>query len=113
MHPGPRDVRWRQFIQLRAIRRDSASVAFLNREGRVISSGPFRDGVMSVRVRGGTYDFARLPDTAYTDFYPRGRPRATYTYAQAAMEFHLEGLRAHGEVLPESNSYATIVGVAA
>lgn len=32
---------------------------------------------------------------------------------RAAMEFHVEGLRAQGEILPESNSYATVVEVAA
>jgi len=32
---------------------------------------------------------------------------------QAAIEFHLEGMRAHGELPPESHSYATIVEVAA
>lgn len=32
---------------------------------------------------------------------------------QAAIEFHLEGMRAHGEPLPESHSYATVVEVAA
>jgi predicted RNase H-like HicB family nuclease len=30
-----------------------------------------------------------------------------------AIEFHLEGLRADGETLPESHSYATVVEVAA
>ena len=32
---------------------------------------------------------------------------------QAALEFHLEGLRAQGELPPESNSYHTVVEVAA
>jgi CubicO group peptidase (beta-lactamase class C family) len=31
--------------------------------------------------RGGSYDFKRVEDTTYTDFYPRGRPSATYQYA--------------------------------
>jgi CubicO group peptidase (beta-lactamase class C family) len=35
---------------------------------------------MSVPLRGGTYEFRRLSDTAYTDFYPRGRPTARYAY---------------------------------
>jgi predicted RNase H-like HicB family nuclease len=30
-----------------------------------------------------------------------------------AIEFHLEGLRAEGESVPESHSYATVVEVAA
>jgi predicted RNase H-like HicB family nuclease len=32
---------------------------------------------------------------------------------QEAIEFHLEGMRAHGELLPTSRSYATVVEVAA
>jgi predicted RNase H-like HicB family nuclease len=32
---------------------------------------------------------------------------------RAAVEFHLEGLRAQGELPPESHSYATVVEVAA
>ena len=68
------------WIPVKSIRRDGETVAFLDRNGRTISSGPFRDGVMSVPLRGGTYDFRRLPDSAYTDYYPRGRPSVKYTY---------------------------------
>jgi predicted RNase H-like HicB family nuclease len=32
---------------------------------------------------------------------------------QAAIKFHLEGMRAHGELPPTSHSYATVVEVAA
>ena len=32
---------------------------------------------------------------------------------QEAIEFHLEGMRAHGELPPESHSYAMVVEVAA
>ena len=32
---------------------------------------------------------------------------------QAALEFHLEGLRTQGELPPESHCYATVVEVAA
>lgn len=68
------------WIPVRSIRRDGETVAFLDRNGRTIASGPFRNGVMSVPLRGGTYDFRRLPDSAYTDYYPRGRPTVKYTY---------------------------------
>ncbi|HSA56098.1 MAG TPA: serine hydrolase, partial [Gemmatimonadaceae bacterium] len=68
------------WFPVRSIRLDSGTVAFLDRNGRTITSGSFRDGVMSVPLRGGTYDFRRLADTAYTDFHPRGRPTAKYTY---------------------------------
>ena len=68
------------WFPVRSIRLDSGTVAFLDRNGRTISSGPFRNGVMSVPLRGGTYDFRRLSDTAHTDYYPRGRPTVNYTY---------------------------------
>ncbi len=70
-----------QWFPVRSIRRQAETVALLDRTGKVISEGPFRDGVMSLPLRGGTYDFRRLPDSAYTDYYPRGRPSVTYTYA--------------------------------
>jgi CubicO group peptidase (beta-lactamase class C family) len=75
-----------QWIPVAALRRDGDAVAFIDRTGKTISQGPFRDGVMSVPLRGGTYAFRRLPDTAYTDFYPRGRPRVKYTYAPPRKE---------------------------
>lgn len=68
------------WVPVRSIRVDNETVALLDRTGRTISSGTFRNGVMSVPLRGGTYEFRRLADTAYTDFYPRGRPAAKYTY---------------------------------
>jgi CubicO group peptidase (beta-lactamase class C family) len=70
-----------QWIPVAAVRRDGESVALLDRAGKPIATGPFRDGVMSIPLRGGTYDFERLADTAYTDFYPRGRRAAKYAYA--------------------------------
>jgi CubicO group peptidase (beta-lactamase class C family) len=74
------------WIPVRSIRREGDTVAFLDRTGKTISSGSFRNGVMSVPLRGGTYDFRRLPDTAYTDFYPRGRPTVKYAYVPPRLE---------------------------
>jgi CubicO group peptidase (beta-lactamase class C family) len=75
-----------QGIPVRSIRRDKDAVALLDRSGKVIASGPFTDGVMSLLLRGRTYDFERLADTTYTDYYPRGRPTAAYTYAPPRKE---------------------------
>jgi CubicO group peptidase (beta-lactamase class C family) len=75
-----------QWIPVASIRADSNSVAFLDRNGRVLSSGPFRNGTMSVPLRGGTYDFRRLPDSAYTDYFPRGRPSVKYVYTPPRQE---------------------------
>ncbi|HWK89620.1 MAG TPA: serine hydrolase, partial [Longimicrobium sp.] len=46
------------------------------------SQGPLRDGVMTLYfpIRGGSYDFRRVPDDAFSFYYPRGRPTAPYTY---------------------------------
>jgi hypothetical protein len=58
----------------------------LDRAGKTIASGGFRDGVMSIPLRGGTYDFRRLPDSVYTDYYPRGRPTVKYSYTPPRQE---------------------------
>ena len=74
------------WIPVRSIRSNDETVAFLDANGRTIASGPFRNGVMSVPLRGGTYDFRRLADSAYTDFHPRGRPAVKYSYAPPRRE---------------------------
>jgi CubicO group peptidase (beta-lactamase class C family) len=74
------------WFPVRALRRDGATVALLDRNGKVVASGPLQDGVISLPLRGGTYEFRRLADSAYTDFHPRGRPTATYTYAPPRRE---------------------------
>jgi len=70
-----------QWIPVRSIRRDGEAIALLDRNGKVLATGRFNDDVMSIPLRGNTYDFERLADTAYTDFYPRGRPTVKYTYS--------------------------------
>jgi CubicO group peptidase (beta-lactamase class C family) len=74
------------WIPVRSIRREGETAALLDRDGKVIAFGPFRGGVMSIPLRGTTYDFERLADTAYTDFYPRGRPTVKYSYAPPRKE---------------------------
>ena len=74
------------WFPVRSIRRDSAGVALLDRNGKVVSAGPLRDGVMSIPLRGGTYDFQRLADTATTYFHPRGRPKVPYAYVPPRQE---------------------------
>lgn len=51
-------------------------------KGRVLAEGVLRDGVLSVPLRGGTYDFRRVDANASSDFYPRSRPGvgAAYRY---------------------------------
>ncbi len=52
-------------------------------EPRVLMAGTLRDGVLTLGLaqRGGTYDFRRLAPDQVSDFHPRGRPDAGYTYA--------------------------------
>src|SRR3989442_200236 len=46
--------------------------------------GHYENGVITLPLRGGTYDFTRIgsiSDTASSPFYPRGNPPARYRYA--------------------------------
>ena len=50
--------------------------------GSVLAEGVLRDDVLSIPLRGGTYDFRRVAPNEASDFYPRGRPGvgAAYRY---------------------------------
>jgi CubicO group peptidase (beta-lactamase class C family) len=69
-----------RLLPVRALRREGDAIALLDRTGKVLTSGPIRDGVISIPIFGTTFEFVRLADTAYADFYPRGRPSAKYSY---------------------------------
>ncbi|HEX2204223.1 MAG TPA: serine hydrolase, partial [Longimicrobium sp.] len=71
------------FIPLAGVEADGSEVRLLDARDSVISRGALRDGVMTVFIpnRGGSYDFTRVRDDAFTFFYPRGRPTARYDYA--------------------------------
>ncbi|HET8633139.1 MAG TPA: serine hydrolase domain-containing protein [Gemmatimonadales bacterium] len=43
--------------------------------------GHYEDGVISLPLRGGTYDFTRVQAEASSPFYPRGSPAPRYRYA--------------------------------
>ena len=51
-------------------------------ERELLSEGVFVDDVLSLPLRGGTYDFERVAADAASDFYPRSRPGigASYRY---------------------------------
>ena len=70
------------FIRLARIEADSAGVRLLDARDSVLTRGVLRDGVMTLYIpnRGGSYDFRRVPDAAFTFFHPRGRPNAGYVY---------------------------------
>lgn len=49
---------------------------------KVLGSGVLNDDGFSLFLsgRGGTFDFRKVGDSAYSDFYPRGRPSGSYSY---------------------------------
>jgi CubicO group peptidase (beta-lactamase class C family) len=74
-----------RFIRVDTIERDGQTVRLRakrtqDKEGEVLSQGTFIDGVLSLPLRGGTYDFARVPTEAASDFYARSRPAAGASY---------------------------------
>jgi CubicO group peptidase (beta-lactamase class C family) len=75
------------FMRIATLERNGRSVRLLSapRNGKpaeVLSEGVFADDVLSLPLRGGTYDFRRVPADAASDFYPRSRPGvgAAYRY---------------------------------
>jgi CubicO group peptidase (beta-lactamase class C family) len=50
---------------------------------RVLGSGALNEDGFSLFLsgRGGTFDFRKLADGEYSDFYPRGRPTGSYSYS--------------------------------
>jgi len=61
---------------------DSSTVRLMDARGQLITTGMLHEGVITVSFagRGGTYDFRRVPEDAFTFYYPRGRPSADYAY---------------------------------
>ena len=53
-------------------------------KGQVLAEGVMRDGVLSIPLRGGTYDFQHVDAQAASDFYPRSRPGIGSAYAYRA-----------------------------
>lgn len=46
-----------------------------------LSRGRYENGTLSLPMRGVTFDFTRVADTANSPFYPRGNPPARYHYS--------------------------------
>ena len=45
-----------------------------------LARGHYEDGTFSLQMRGATFDFTRVTDTANSFFYPRGNPPVRYHY---------------------------------
>ena len=75
------------FMRVSTLERSGKTVRLLGepRNGKpaeVLSEGVYADGVLSLPLRGGTYDLRRVAPGAASDFYPRSRPGvgASYRY---------------------------------
>jgi CubicO group peptidase (beta-lactamase class C family) len=75
-----------RFIRANRIEADSSGVRLLDVRDTTLVRGLLREDVMSLYIpnRGGSYDFRRVPDDAFTWFYPRGRPTSSYQYIPPA-----------------------------
>lgn len=75
-----------RFIRVDQIERDGETIKLVGGSGqekRVWAEGRYREGVLIINFpnRGGTYDFKRVDANGTSNFYPRGRPDASYIYA--------------------------------
>jgi CubicO group peptidase (beta-lactamase class C family) len=71
-----------RFLRVDRLESDGSTVKLVGKNGVTALSGVLRDDVITLYIgnRGGSYDFHRIPDGAFTDFYPRGHPTAAYAY---------------------------------
>ncbi|HXL35345.1 MAG TPA: serine hydrolase [Gemmatimonadales bacterium] len=69
-----------RFIRVTHVTVNGKDVRLLDRSDTTLARGHYEDGVISVPLRGATYDFTRVADTASSPFYPRGRPATRYRY---------------------------------
>jgi CubicO group peptidase (beta-lactamase class C family) len=59
-------------------------VSFIGPRGQAettLVQGRYEDGVITVPLRGGVYEFTKVTDTASSGFFPRGNPAPRYRYA--------------------------------
>src|SRR6266566_2346818 len=81
-----RNAGW--FTRVKRIEVNGADVRLIGPSGRgpgprpdtTLVQGHYENGVITLPLRGGTYDFTRVSDTASSPFYPRGNPPARYRY---------------------------------
>ncbi len=84
-----RNIGWTQRYRVDNIEREGETVKLLaanngTEKGRVLAEGRYdaeRETLSIFITWGGTFDFRRVADNESSDFYPRGRPNATYRYA--------------------------------
>jgi CubicO group peptidase (beta-lactamase class C family) len=69
-----------RFIPVSHITRRGDSVHLRNAADSVVVAGVLRNGMITLPLRGGAFDFRRVHPDSFTHFYPRGRPTANYVY---------------------------------
>src|SRR3989442_2478788 len=77
-----RNAGW--FTRAKRIDVNGNDVRLIGPSGRgpdtTLVQGHYENGVITLPLRGGTYDFTRVSDTASSPFYPHGNPPARYRY---------------------------------
>ena len=73
------------FIRARSIAVTGNTIRLIGPRGRsgpdtTLVEGRYEDGVITLPLRGATYDFTRVSDSTSSPFYPRGHPPARYHY---------------------------------
>ncbi len=72
------------FTRVKRIEVNGNDVRLIGPRGRgpdtTLVQGHYEDGVITLPLRGGTYDFTKISDTASSPFYPRGNPTVRYRY---------------------------------
>jgi CubicO group peptidase (beta-lactamase class C family) len=71
-----------RFIPVTHVTRRADTVHLRRADDSVIATGVLRGGMLSVPLRGSTFDFRRVHPDSFTDYYPRGRRVASYEYAR-------------------------------
>jgi CubicO group peptidase (beta-lactamase class C family) len=71
-----------RWVRMDRVERDGEKVRLLDKDGRALADGVFRDGLLTVFFPdyGGSYDFRRVDANQASDFYPRGQPNVQYVY---------------------------------
>ena len=75
-----------RFTRVAALERQGDIVRLLaaptaGAKGEVLAEGVLREGVLSIPLRGGTYDFRHVEASSASDFYPRSHPGVGAAYA--------------------------------
>ena len=71
-----------RFMGVDNILRRGDSVLLRNKRDSTVATGSLSGGTLTLPLRGGTFDFERVPADSFTWFYARGRPTASYTYTR-------------------------------